>query len=597
MNRRDWMRTGAASLAGLGLSSRLRAAQRPNLLVLFTDDQRFSTLQALNNRAVKTPNMDRLVARGTAFTHCFIQGSLQGAVCVCSRSCLMTGRTLYHSPQQLKAEDQVALFGATFREAGYTTFGTGKWHNGVWSFAQSFSTGDNIFFGGMGDHLKVPVNPFDPEGKYPKERRHVGAKFSSELFSDAAVAFLEQHDASQPFLAYVSYTAPHDPRMAPARYAAMYPPESIELPPNFLPEHPFDNGEMRIRDEALAPWPRTPGVVREHIAAYYAMITEVDDQIGRVLDTLEARGMADNTYVVFAGDNGLAVGQHGLMGKQNLYDHSVRVPLVICGPDVPAGEQCDALVHLHDLFPTACELAAINIPNTVEGRSLARQVRGSRRPVYPSVFAGYRDLQRMVRDARWKLIRYPKVGQVQLFDLHNDPWERFDLAEHADQAERVAALDAALLAWQQLLDDPILEAPAVVTGTSISPDAAGRFILLPETARLTGKLCFQPDKGNLGCWTDPHDYPSWNLTGIRAGRYQVVLSYGATGAESTFRIAIGEVEVASKTANTGGMRTYQAFELGEVSLPAGDCEVTIHVTKLAGGVFVNFRELRLVPVK
>jgi len=328
MNRRDCLRSGAASLLTVGLGTdRLRAAPRPNFLILFTDDQRFSTLGALNNPAVRTPSLDRLLARGTAFTHCFIQGSLQGAVCVCSRSCLMTGRTLYRSPQQPRAEDQVALFGETFRSAGYTTFGTGKWHNGVWSFAQSFSAGDNIFFGGMNDHLKVPINPFDPAGRYPKERRRIGEQFSSELFSDAAIAFLEQHDPATPFLAYVSYTAPHDPRMAPAKYAALYPPEAIELPPNFLPQHPFDNGELTIRDEALAPWPRTPEVIREHLAAYYAMITEVDEQLGRVLDTLDARGLAAQTYVIFAGDNGLAVGQHGLMGKQNLYDHSVRVPL------------------------------------------------------------------------------------------------------------------------------------------------------------------------------------------------------------------------------------------------------------------------------
>lgn len=595
MNRRDCLRTGAASLVGLGLGARrLRAAERPNFLILFTDDQRFSTLGALNNPAVRTPNLDRLLARGTAFTHCFIQGSLQGAVCVCSRSCLMTGRTLYHSPQQPRPEDQVALFGATFREAGYTTFGTGKWHNGVWSYAQSFSAGDNIFFGGMSDHLKVPINPFDPEGNYPTERRHSGEKYSSELFSDAAVAFLEQHDPSSPFLAYVSYTAPHDPRMAPADYAAMYPPESIELPPNFLPEHPFDNGEMRIRDEALAPWPRTPEVVREHLAAYYAMITEVDDQLGRVLDALEARSLAGNTYIVFAGDNGLAVGQHGLMGKQNLYDHSVRVPLVMAGPDVPADERCEALVHLHDLFPTACDLADIPIPDSVEGRSLARQARGSRRPVYRSVFAGYRDVQRMVRDERWKLIRYPKVGEVQLFDLAHDPWERFDLAEQPEQADRVTALNAELRHWQELLDDPLLAASQAET---IVADAAGRFILTPETASLTGALCFQPDKGNLGCWTNPADHPSWSLADVQAGRYRVIFSYGTANPGSTFEVIIGSRKLVGETQATGGLRSYLAFELGELNLPAGDCTLTIQPLNLAGGAFANFRELRLEPVR
>ena len=598
MNRRDCLRTGAASLLSMGFAARQLRAQgrRPNFLILFTDDQRFSTVHALNNPAVQTPNMDRLLARGTAFTHCFIQGSLQGAVCVCSRSCLMTGRTLYHSPQQLRADDQLALFPATFREAGYETFGTGKWHNGVWSYAQCFSSGGNIFFGGMSDHLKVPVNPYDPDGKYPKERRHIGEKFSSELFSDSAVDFLEHHDPAKPYLAYASYTAPHDPRMAPEEYKAMYPPDKVTVPPNFMPEHPFDNGEMRIRDEALAPWPRTPEIVQEHLAAYYAMITEVDDQIGRVLDALSASGMADDTYILFAGDNGLAVGQHGLMGKQNLYEHSVRVPLVVCGPGIPAGEKCDSLVYLHDLFPTACELADLPVPATVEGRSLARQARGSRRPVYASVFAGYKDVQRMVRDDRWKLIRYPKVGEVQLFDLDHDPWELHDLAETPAQAERVKALDAELLEWQQRLDDPLLSTPPDPPRMPITPDADGAFILEPGTAKLSGGLCYQPDKGNIGCWTNVEDHPSWWLAGVKASRYRVIFSYGTANPGATYTVTIGEAKLDATTEATGGLLSYQEFELGTVTLLAGELTVTIQPHKLAGGAFANFRELRIEPV-
>src|SRR5262249_37846224 len=160
-----------------------------------------------------------------------------------------------------------------FRKAGYTTFGTGKWHNGPALFARCFSTGANIFFGGMSDHLAVPVNDFDPSGQYLASKRHTGEKFSSELFADSVIQFLKQQSPDRPFLAYTAFTAPHDPRMAPKEYAVMYDPEKIEVPRNFLPEHPFDNGEMKVRDEALAPWPRTEKVVREHIAAYYAMIT------------------------------------------------------------------------------------------------------------------------------------------------------------------------------------------------------------------------------------------------------------------------------------------------------------------------------------
>jgi arylsulfatase A-like enzyme len=208
-----------------------------------------------------------------------------------------------------------------------------------------------------------------------------------------------------------------------------------------MPEHPFDNGEMRVRDELLAPFPRTLDVIREHIAAYYAMITHLDHHLGRVLDALEARGELGNTIIVLAGDNGLAVGQHGLMGKQNLYEHSVRVPLVVAGPDVPQGRRTDALVYLHDVMPTTLELAGLPIPGTVESASRVPLVRGESTEGLDTVFAAYMGVQRMVRDRRWKLIRYPQVGETQLFDLANDPWEVQNLAgeeAHAGTVERLS---------------------------------------------------------------------------------------------------------------------------------------------------------------
>ena len=123
--------------------------------------------------------------------------------------------------------------------------------------------------------------------------------------------------------------------MAPKEFTDLYPPERIRIPENFMPAHPFNNGEMFVRDENLAPFPRTPEIVQDHISAYYAMITHLDAQVGRVLDALEKTGRTEDTVVIFTGDNGLAVGQHGLLGKQNLYEHSVRVPLIICGPEIP----------------------------------------------------------------------------------------------------------------------------------------------------------------------------------------------------------------------------------------------------------------------
>ncbi len=458
--RRGWLRRVAGlpllSLAGPGAVASA-PGRRPNILFLFTDDQRFSTLNALNNPEVRTPTMDRLVRNGTAFTRAGIMGGTVGAVCAPSRAMLMTGQTLFHvdrsiiRPQLASPAERLPfrMFPELLRQQGYETFATGKWHNGEKLFARCFSSGENIFFGGMSNHLKVPVADFDPSGQYPRSGRHTGPKFSSELFTDSAVGFLQRSPKDKPWLAYVAYTAPHDPRMAPKEYADLYPPSKIRLPENFLPQHPFDNGELRIRDEQLAPWPRTPEVIRENIAAYYAMITHVDAQMGRVVKALEDSGQADNTIIVFAADNGLAVGQHGLLGKQNLYEHSVRVPLVIGGPGLPKGKRNDALCYLYDVFPTLCGLTGTAVPPTVEGLSLEPVIRGRQSGVRDSMFFAYRDLQRAVRTDRWKLILYNVNGKqtAQLFDLHNDPLEMKNLAADPARQPQVRELTALMKTW------------------------------------------------------------------------------------------------------------------------------------------------------
>lgn len=264
---------------------------------------------------------------------------------------------------------------------------------------------------------------------------------------------------------------PHDPRTAPREYADRYDPDRISLPPNALLEHPFDNGEMRNRDEQLAPWPRTPDIVRRHIADYYAMISHLDAQIGRVLDALTASGRAENTIIVYTADHGLAVGQHGLMGKQNLYDHSVRIPLILGGPGLPAGQQIHALTALADLFPTLCDLTGTPIPATVESQSLMPLVTGERERVRGHVCAIYKDVQRMVSDGRWKLIRYyQSAGQqvgtdcLQLFHLAEDPWETRDLAGDPRQQDRLRQLARALEDWQRRVGDPLADHPVLLAG-------------------------------------------------------------------------------------------------------------------------------------
>ena len=187
---------------------------------------------------------------------------------------------------------------------------------------------------------------------------------------------MRRREQTKPFFLYVGFNSPHDPRQAPKEFVDMYPPARIEVPPNYLPEHPFDQGDHEVRDEILAPFPRTREAVQLHRSEYYAHITYMDAQIGRILDALEKSGPARNTYVIFTADHGLAVGQHGLMGKQNLYDHSIRMPLMVAGPGIARGRRVDHLVYQHSLFATTCELAGVKAPDTLEFPSLADLLTG-----------------------------------------------------------------------------------------------------------------------------------------------------------------------------------------------------------------------------
>jgi arylsulfatase A-like enzyme len=381
------------------------------------------------------------------------------------------------------------MLGEVLRRAGYTVFGTGKWHNGPTAHGRNFNAGAEIFYGGMDDHWNMPVCDFDPVGRYPqrihqtvdfvqqrvveKVADHIHAgQHSSVLFCDAAIEFLRGRTSPDPFFIYVGFTAPHDPRTMPQRYLEMYDPESLPLGESFQGEHPFDNGEMQVRDELLAAYPRDPHEVRRHLAAYYGMITHLDAQIGRVLAALRETGQLDKTIIVLAGDNGLALGRHGLMGKQSLYEHSLHVPLLMCGPGIPVGVRRETFVYLLDIYPTLCGLLGLPVPGSVEGMSFATSLttddEGKTRDAGRSTLGqrssaigrshllfAYRHLMRGVRDERWKLIEYVVEGRrhTQLFDLQADPWELTSMAADPACADHLRRLRALLLRWRDELGD------------------------------------------------------------------------------------------------------------------------------------------------
>jgi arylsulfatase A-like enzyme len=457
--------------------------EQPNIIFLLADDHRGDAVHAFGNPELQTPALDGLAERGVSFRRAYTMGGMSPAVCIPSRAALLTGanplRASLHpvpgdGPGSLTINPALATLPEALRASGYHTYGVGKWHNDQASFTRGFANGSRLFFGGMGDQWRVPTSDYDATGHYPSAARTIREQFSSDLFADAGVAFLRDYQGDAPYFLYVAFTAPHDPRTAPAEFVALYDPRRIALPPNFLPEHPFDNGELRVRDELLAPFPRPPEVIRRHIAAYYAMISSLDAQIGRILAALAERGDADNTIIVYTADHGLAVGQHGLLGKQNLYEHSIRVPRIMAGPGLPASKEVSALTHHGDVFPTLCALTGLPIPSTIEGQSLLPLLTNDGAPWRDSVFAMYKDVQRSVSDGAWKLIRYYRSGdqtvgsdRSQLFHLTDDPWEMHDRSSSPTHEERLRRLAAEMAAWQRRTGD-LLAPQSSTTSPSVS---------------------------------------------------------------------------------------------------------------------------------
>ncbi len=445
-----------AAVSGFGADHRL------NILFLFADDQRADTIAALGNPHIRTPNIDRLLRSGLAFNRAYMQGALNAATCMPSRAMLLSGRGMFRIDEKLMRDE---TWPAAFGRAGYTTFMSGKWHNdensiyprflrGPWhneesSIAKSFQSARAVFIGGMIDPMKAKFSDL-ADGKLSTPKTN--SQHSCAVFADETVRFLSEHSGA-PFFCYVSFNAPHDPHIVPDDFPIHYDPAKIPLPPNFLPQHPWDNGEMLIRDETLLPWPRTPESVRALNAEYYRYISYLDAQIGRILDALKASSYARNTIVIYSADSGVARGSHGLIGKQNVYEHSVRVPLIISGPGIPRDKRTDAMCYLFDVLPTLGKLCGVPAPTASEGVEFTGTLQDPAKAGRAELMFAYQNVQRAVRDDRWKLIRYPLVNKTQLFDLKVDPQETDNLADKPEHAARIVELMGTLAREQKEFGD------------------------------------------------------------------------------------------------------------------------------------------------
>ena len=445
----------------------LLAESQPNILLLVSDDQRPDTVGALGNQVIRTPHLDALARQGSVFTRAICANP----ICTPSRGELLKGCSGFRMGVRDfggKFRDGFASLGEVLKKGGYRTHYVGKWHNQGRPDTHGYESVRGLFSGGGGKWWKDQVDAhgrpvtgyrgwvFQTNDRQMFPEQGVGLTPDiSARFADAAVELIQDEDP-RPFFIHVNFTAPHDPLLVPPGFADAYDPAKMPLPANFQPQHALDTGNLKGRDERLLPWPRTAQDVKQDLAVYYAVLTHLDQQVGRILQALEQRKLNDNTLVIYTSDHGLAMGSHGLRGKQNMYEHTINVPLIVRGPGVPRGATFGTQLYLRDLYPTVCDFANVPLVNAVDGHSLGPVLEGSQETIYPYVFGYFRDFQRMVRGKRWKLIHYPQIGQWQLFDLQEDPHElRNRVAEQAHQAT-VDQLRRELLRWQRSVSDPVI---------------------------------------------------------------------------------------------------------------------------------------------
>ncbi|MEM9329420.1 MAG: sulfatase-like hydrolase/transferase [Bacteroidota bacterium] len=465
------------------------APAKPNILFIFADDLTYSSIAALGNDEIQTPNLDRLVAGGTSFTNAYNMGGWNGAICVASRAMLISGLSVWRAQQQSdrwrEGQEFDRSWGQRMSRAGYQTYMSGKWHvtapsdsifqtvaherpgmpRDFWRDRKQADYNDpeldlnTVMPVGYNRPLATDDNswsPTDPQfGGFWE-----GGTHWSEVVRNDAVQFMDSaQQKGDPFFLYLAFNAAHDPRQAPQEYVDMYPLDNIGLESSFAPLYPYryDIGcGPGLRDEALAPFPRTEYAVKVHKQEYYALITHMDEQIGQILQRLEETGEKDNTYIFFTADHGLSVGRHGLIGKQNMYQHSMKVPLIVNGPGIPANEIRDQQVYLQDVMATALELGGADGMEAVEFKSLMPIINDAATgDNYEPVYGCYTRLQRMVIKDDWKMILYPEISKVRLYNLVEDPEEINDLGEDPGQEARIRGLFTELLKLQQQMGDEL----------------------------------------------------------------------------------------------------------------------------------------------
>lgn len=480
---------GILALTTLIPSNAEAQKKQPNVLFIMTDQQRWDAMQCAGNLEIKTPNMDRIAREGVQFVSAYSACP----VSVPARSSILTGRTIFNT-KVLSNNDaesdsipHIPTFDQVLADNGYRTEYYGKWH-APYQFASKyknvvkttnkdkhapnvqsnseayreyltkhFGEAPKPLKGELTDFMSLrPYTPLPVDGRYGTtqefERNGKPAKSKGDsqansigIFKtnqDASLTAFEGHEAiealksmsvNQPFSLTCSFGPPHPPFIVPAQYAEMYNMDLLSLPQSISDE--LTNAPYTHSRQVMDARFRNPEMVKQLKWMYYAMVTQVDDWVGKLLDELDRKGIADNTLVIFVSDHGEMLGDHGLVSKNKMYEGSARIPLLMRYPKaIPAGKKVETPVSHHDIFATILDYTRMKTPKS-DGRSLRKLIDGKKDKVdyAVSVWGAINNGGPfMIRKGDWKLIVYLQMNEKQkntnaLYNLKNDPLEMTNL--------------------------------------------------------------------------------------------------------------------------------------------------------------------------
>ncbi|MBT3374281.1 MAG: arylsulfatase [Lentisphaerae bacterium] len=589
----------------------------PNIILVMTDDQGYGDLGCHGHPYLKTPNLDRLYAQSTRFTDFHVSPT-----CAPTRAALMSGRAPFKNgvTHTILERDRMTLKATTIAQvlktAGYATGIFGKWHLGDEDPYQPHNRGfDETFIhgaGGIGQNFPgaqgdAPgTSYFDPIIKH--NNRFVKTDgYCTDVFFKQTLAWIEERkDSGKPFFAYLPTNAPHGPFHVEQRYKDVY------------------------KDKCA-----------DQTAAFFGMIANIDENMGVLMQKLDAWELTDNTLLIFMTDNGSAKGSRiynaGMKGgKGSPHEGGSRVPLFMRWPGkLKPGLVVDRLARHIDLFPTLAGIAGAPIPEGLEldGRSLLPLIRDPQAPwTDRNLFfhtgrwkkkgapgrwgkgntdpdqAKYKGFA--VRNEKWRL-----VGNA-LYDIEQDPAQTKDVAqEHPKVAsEMLKAFDTW---WDEVRPLMVNEDAPLDTGKpfieqfekqrratgipgmkakTAKPSAEGVICLLAANAELVGRtLFFNRKRNDIGRWTNPNDRLEWKIVGAQKGTYAVTFTYGSPDPSNTYVISAGSASLQGKTENTGAFDKHTPFALGTLDLLGGDVLLSIKAGPGMKGALMNFKELRLEP--